>query len=119
GAKQSGGSHVSQVKGWQGWPRLAEPIPDCAPFDPRSRFMKLWTKLMTLLVVFGLAGVAQAKEKKGEKGGVRGKITAVSADSITIDSGTKKQPGEKHTYKIAGTTVSINGELKTVAGLQG
>lgn len=80
--------------------------------------MKIWTKLLALVVVFGLAGVSEAKEKK-EKA-VRGKITAIDLDAktITIDSTTKKKPGEAHTYKLVGTVVSIDGAIKDIKDLQ-
>lgn len=76
--------------------------------------MKTAAKVLTVMLILGLAGVAEAKKQK-DNSGIKGKIVSVSPTSITI----KEKGAQQVTIKIdANTTIEVDGASAQANKLQ-
>ncbi len=73
---------------------------------------------LTLTIMLAAPGMALAGEKEGGKK-PGGKITAVNttANTITVHSGKKGEPGEDKTYKVADATITVEGASAKLADI--
>lgn len=78
--------------------------------------MKLWTNLVALILIVGLAGVAEAKKDKGSD--LKGQITAVDGMKLTITSGKKKKAQMVDVTCDDKTAVTRDGQPAKVADLK-
>lgn len=65
---------------------------------------------LTLTILLAVPSMALAGEKEGGKK-PGGRVTAVdtAANTITVHSGKKGEPGEDKTYKVADATITVEG----------
>lgn len=78
--------------------------------------MKTAAKVLTVMLILGLAGVAEAKKQK-DNSGIKGKIVSVSPTSITIKE--KGDGSQQVTIKIdANTTIEVDGASAQANKLQ-
>ncbi len=78
--------------------------------------------LSFLLIAILMLGIPSPSMAKGKKGGlsVRGKVTAVSDSSITVQSGGKKNPKSETITVPAGTSIKDeNGGTIALSALNG
>ena len=76
--------------------------------------MKTLAKVLTVMLILGLAGVAEAKKQK-DNSGIKGKIVSVSTSQITI----KEKGAQQVTIKIdANTTIEVDGVSSQANKLQ-
>ena len=80
--------------------------------------MKFFTLFLSAILVFSLAGIASAAKKDKSEKGVRGKISTVSADSVVITAGGKKNPTDVTVQVDKDTTVTIDGNKASVSDLK-
>jgi RNase P/RNase MRP subunit p29 len=79
--------------------------------------MKTAAKVLTVMLILGLAGVADAKKQKKDNSGIKGKIVSVSLHSITIKE--KGSGTQQVTIKIdANTTIEVDGATAQANKLQ-
>ena len=69
-----------------------------------NRFVSNSTKALALVLVLGLVGIAQAKDKP-----LKGKISSVAADGLSFQITTHKDPTPVTVTADTSTTVSIDG----------
>ena len=77
--------------------------------------MKIWMTAIVLLLVAGLAGVAEAAKKDK---GVKGQITAIDGAKVTVSTGGKKNPMTVDVTTDANTVVTRDGKDAKVADLK-
>jgi RNase P/RNase MRP subunit p29 len=78
--------------------------------------MKTVTKVLSVMLILGLAGVAEAKKQK-DNSGIKGRIVSVSTHSITIKE--KGNGTQQVTIKIdANTTIEVDGVSSQANKLQ-
>jgi len=88
-------------------PRTSKPTQQST--ESTATTMKSFTSYaLTLTIILAAPGMALAGEKEGGKK-PGGRVTAVdtTANTITVHSGKKGEPGEDKTYKVADATITV------------
>jgi len=81
--------------------------------------MKSFTSYaLTLTIILTAPGMALAGEKEGgKKPGWTVTAVDAAANTITVHSGKKNEPGEDKIYKVADATITVEGESAKLADI--
>jgi ABC-type Na+ efflux pump permease subunit len=78
--------------------------------------MKFWMTVLTLVLCLGFVNVTHAA--KGDKKGLRGKISSVDGKSVVVTSRGKNASGDVTVMTDDNTTVTIDGKKSAVGDLK-
>jgi hypothetical protein len=98
-------------------PRITKPTQQST--ESTATKMKSFTSYaLTLTIILSAAGMALAGEKEGgKKPGWTVTAVDTAANTITVHSGKKNEPGEDKIYKVADATITVEGESAKLADI--